>query len=104
MTLDEMRRVMKIVGTADGACPSCVGSMTKLMRLEFPEFSFELGGVVYEPVPDHLRDDDYYDDDAINFIDVKVSAGTVAPLRSEALGKLMDEIVPLDWGNGKGER
>jgi hypothetical protein len=40
MDIDEARRVARIVKTADGGCPSCVGALFEKLAKEFPQFSW----------------------------------------------------------------
>lgn len=54
MTLDEMRTVARIIGTADGGCSTCVGDLVRQMREAFPQFEFVIGDEVEEPDPQWL--------------------------------------------------
>lgn len=38
MTLEEAKAIAAIVQTADGGCPSCVGSLTDGLAEAFPQF------------------------------------------------------------------
>ena len=51
MTLEEARKVAKIIAKADGGCSSCVGSLADGMAKMFPEFKWTM--------PD---DDEWYRD------------------------------------------
>lgn len=42
MTLEEAKKVAKIIGTADRGCPVCVGRLVEMSRKLFPEFRWTL--------------------------------------------------------------
>ena len=42
MTLEEANKLAGIVGTADGGCEQCVGSLCYLLNESFPEFHWEM--------------------------------------------------------------
>lgn len=64
MTLDEARRVAKIIGTADGGCSVCVGNLVDKMNSEFPEFEWT----------DGERGQDDEDGESFRAVDVKPRA------------------------------
>jgi len=42
MTLEEAKKVVDIMATADGGCSVCVGSLFEMFQSEFPEFVVHL--------------------------------------------------------------
>jgi hypothetical protein len=42
MTLEEAKKVVDIMATADGGCSVCVGSLFEMFQSKFPEFVVEL--------------------------------------------------------------
>lgn len=42
MTLDEAKRLARIIGYADNACSNCVGKLVDKANALFPEFKFTL--------------------------------------------------------------
>lgn len=44
MTLDEAKKIAKIIATADGGCGWCAANLGALLNMEFPEFVFSVNG------------------------------------------------------------
>lgn len=42
MTLEEAKKVVDIMATADGGCSVCVGSLFEMFQSKFPEFVVRL--------------------------------------------------------------
>ena len=40
MTIEEARKIAKVIQTADGWCPTCVQSLMDRMAYAFPDFSW----------------------------------------------------------------
>lgn len=43
MTLEEVQKVARIIGTADSGCSVCVGALTRRLQQQFPEFTWSAG-------------------------------------------------------------
>lgn len=62
MTIEEMQKVVEIVGTADGGCTTCVENLVELLEAAFPAFEMYLGdygwsAVLAEPaIKVHVRE------------------------------------------------
>ena len=69
MTLDEAQMIAKIVGTADGGCPTCVSMLVEHLNREFPQFVFVMG----DQAPP-MGDDDFEDPWYGSRYDVHVSS------------------------------
>lgn len=41
MTLDEAKKVKKVLKAADGGCPYCVRELVEKMQKKFPEFDWK---------------------------------------------------------------